>query len=213
MAWSRGEKRVNVAVTGGLGTGKSTVSKILAATLAARMIDTDQECRRQMEPGAEGFKEFRRIFGEKYLKKDGTVDRELLRQNTFADEQLRTKLEGILHPLVRRQVASCSRLSAEQKKILIVEIHLLYEVGWQADFDVCVVVYIPVKQCVERVMARDRISAEQIRQILDAQIPIEKKLDYGHFIVDNSGTLVSTVQQVAWLAKKLKRKAQRRDFQ
>jgi dephospho-CoA kinase len=204
---------VNVAVTGGLGTGKSTVSKILAATLAASLIDTDQECRRQMEPGAEGFAEFCRIFGEKYLKNDGTVDRELLRQKTFADEQVRSTLESILHPLVRGQVASCSRLSAEQKKILIVEVPLLYEVGWQDDFDVCVVVYIPEKQCVERVMARDHLSAEQIRQILNAQIPIEKKLDYGHFIVDNSGTLVSTVQQIAWMAKKLKRKAQRRDFQ
>ncbi len=204
---------MNVAVTGGLGSGKSTVSKILAAALAARLINTDRECRLLMEPGAEGFEEFRSIFGEKYLQENGTINRELLRQHTFADEQLRTKLQEILHPIVRRRIASCSRAAAEQKKILVVEVPLLYEAGWQDDFDISVVVYIPEEQCIERVLARDRISPKQIRQILSAQLPLEKKLASGHFIVDNSGTLVSTVQQIAWMAKKLNGRAQRGDFQ
>ena len=78
-------------------------------------------------------------------------------------------------------------------------------------FDVCVVVYVPEKLCIERVMARDGMSAEQIRQILNAQIPIEKKLDYADFIVDNSGTFVSTVQQIAWMSKKLKRNRTRKE--
>jgi dephospho-CoA kinase len=197
---------VNIAVTGGLGTGKSTVSKILASTLQTELIDTDRLCRLQMLPGAEGFEEFGRTFGKRFIQDDGTIDRMLLRQAIFDDGELRKKLESILHPIVRRQVSSRCRVYSTGDDILIVEVPLLYEVGWQDDFDACVVVYVPESLCIQRVMTRDGMVAEEIRQILHAQMPIKKKLDYAHFIVDNSGTFVSTVQQIAWLSRKLIRK-------
>jgi dephospho-CoA kinase len=197
---------VNIAVTGGLGTGKSTVSKILASTLQTELIDTDRLCRLQMLPGAEGFEEFGCTFGKRFIQDDGTIDRMLLRQAIFDDGELRKKLESILHPIVRLQVSSRCRVYSTGDDILIVEVPLLYEVGWQDDFDACVVVYVPESLCIQRVMARDGMVAEEIRQILHAQMPIKKKLDYAHFIVDNSGTFVSTVQQIAWLSRKLIRK-------
>ncbi len=197
---------MNVAVTGGLGSGKSTVSKILAATLQTELIDTDQLCREQMNPGADGYKEFTRVFDNKFLLDEGTIDRNLLRQAVFEDGELRTKLENILHPLVRRQVSSLSNVCSLRGAILVVEVPLLYEVGWQDDFDACVVVYLPESLCIQRVMARNGLTAGEIQQILKAQMPIKKKLDSTHFIVDNSGTFVSTVQQIAWLSRKLVRK-------
>ncbi|MCP4340376.1 MAG: dephospho-CoA kinase [Desulfobulbaceae bacterium] len=206
MAGSDGAKRVIVAVTGGLGTGKSTVSKILAATLHTELIDTDQLCRLQMIPGAEGFKEFSRVFGKSFIQDDGTIDRLLLRKAVFDDETLREKLENILHPIVQRQVVARGKVSLTRGEILVVEVPLLYEVGWQDWFDVCVVVYVPEKHIVQRVMARDGLPAEQIKLILEAQMSIQKKLDKAHFIVDNSDTLVSTVLQIAWLTKKLSQK-------
>ena len=197
---------MNVAVTGGLGTGKSTVSKILAATLETELIDTDELCRLQMLPGTEGFEKFRHSFGERFIQDDGTIDRLLLKQAIFDDGELRVKLESILHPIVQLQVAARSRVCSNRGDILVVEVPLLYEVGWQDAFDICVVVYVPEELCMQRVMTRDGILAEQIKQILNAQFPIKKKLDYAHFIVDNSGTLVSTVQQIAWLSHKLNEK-------
>jgi dephospho-CoA kinase len=196
---------VNIAVTGGLGTGKSTIGKILAATLAAEFVDTDRLCRRQMEPGAEGFAEFRRIFGEEFILVDGTLNRSLLRQAVFSDAQLKADLENILHPIVRRQVNEHSREGGGRQKFLVVEVPLLYEVGWQDDFDACVVVYVPEALCVQRVVVRQGLTAEEARQILKAQLPIEQKLDQAHYIVDNSGIFASTVQQVNWLARKLKK--------
>lgn len=197
---------MNVAVTGGLGTGKSTVSKILAATLETELLDTDELCRLQMLPGTEGYERFSDTFGKSFILDDGTIDRLLLKQAIFDDGELRVKLENILHPIVQLQVAAHSRVCATRGDILVVEVPLLYEVGWQDVFDICVVVYVPEELCVQRVMTRDGILVEQIRQILNAQFPIKKKLDYAHFIVDNSGTFVSTVQQVAWLSKKLNEK-------
>lgn len=195
---------MNIAVTGGLGTGKSTVSKIFATNSAAELIDTDQLCHRQMLPGSDGYAEFRRVFSERFFQLDGMIDRQLLRQAVFDDNSIRAKLENILHPIVRQQVVARSRELAACGGMLIVEVPLLYEVGWSDTFDICVVVYVPEIVCIQRVMMRDRMPAEQIRQILNAQLPIKKKLDYADFIVDNSGTFVSTVQQIAWMSKKIR---------
>jgi dephospho-CoA kinase len=197
---------VKIAITGGLGTGKSTVAKILASTLETTLIDTDQLCRRQMLPGTEGYEEFGRVFGQKYLQDDGTVDRVLLRQAVFEDAALREKLENILHPIVRRQVAILCKTCSSHAVVSVVEVPLLYEVGWQADFDVCIVVYVPEDICVQRVMLRDEMAAEEIMQIMHSQIPIKKKLDYADFIVDNAGIFVSTVQQTYRLARMFTRK-------
>ena len=197
---------MNIAVTGSLGTGKSTVSKILAATLGAELIDTDQLCRLQMQPGAEGFEQFLRDFGQRFIQDDGTIDRIHLRQAVFDDIGLKTKLEGILHPKVRRQVISRCRVGSIRNETLIVEVPLLYEVGWQDDFDICVVVYVPETLCIQRVIERDGMGIEEIKQILKAQIPTRKKLDYAHFIVENSGTFVSTVHQLNWLSREIKRR-------
>jgi dephospho-CoA kinase len=197
---------VKIAITCGLGTGKSTVAKILASTLQTTLIDADQLCRRQMLPGTEGYEEFGRVFGQKYIQDNGTVDRVLLRQAVFDDSGLREKLEDILHPIVRRQVAILCKTYSSQGFVSVVEVPLLYEVGWQDEFDVCIVVYVPEDICMQRVGLRDEMAAEEIMQIMHSQIPIKKKLDYADFIVDNSGIFVSTVQQIYWLAKILTRK-------
>lgn len=202
---------MNIAVTGGLGTGKSTVSKILADNLVTELIDTDQLCRRQMLPGQQGYAAFDRIFGQRFMQADGAIDRQLLRQAVFKDYTIRKQLENILHPIVRAEVAARGKACLAEGRMLVVEVPLLYEVGWQDAFDVCVVVYVPEQLCIERVISRDALSAEQIRQILHAQFPIEKKLDSADFIVDNSSTFVSTVQQIAWMSKKLRMGQQKLD--
>lgn len=197
---------MKIAVTGGLGSGKSTVCKMLAAKLETELVDTDQLCRRQMLPGSEAFKEFCRVFGQRFIQGDGTLDRLLLKQAIFKDGELRRKLENILHPIVKKQVAALSEECRVRRKILLVEVPLLYEVGWQNEFDSCVVVSVPEKICIQRVLTRDGMVVDQVNKILNAQLPIKKKLEYADFIVDNSGTFVSTVQQIAWLSRQFFRK-------
>jgi len=194
---------MNIAITGGLGTGKSTVSKILAARLGAELIDTDNLCRLQMLPGKEGFTRFLKIFGGKYIQDDGAIDRLELRKAVFSDCEIKNTLEDILHPIVRSEVAAHCAKSGVRGRIVVVEVPLLFEVNWQQDFEYTVAVYVLEKVCIQRVMARDGIDKDTISKILSAQIPIDTKRGLADFVIDNSSTFASTVQQIGWLAGKL----------
>lgn len=195
---------MNIAVTGGLGSGKSTVSKILAKTIAADHVDTDLLCRQQMQPGRPGFAKFCEVFGGRHLQADGSLDRPSLRREVFSNSRAKTQLEMILHPLVRQEVAAHYAENCRAGKDLVVEVPLLFESGWQEDFAVWVVVYLSEESCLRRVAARDGLSAEEIHRVIASQIPMSQKLAAAHFVIDNNGTFVSTVQQIAWLGKKLK---------
>jgi dephospho-CoA kinase len=203
---------VNIAVTGGLGSGKSTVSKILARTIGADHLDTDLLCRQQMQPGRQGFEKFREVFGDRYLHADGSLNRPGLRQAVFTDSRIKKELEMILHPLVRQQVAAHYAKNCQAGENLVVEVPLLFESGWQQDFAVWVVVSVSEESCRHRVAARDGLSAEEIQRVIAAQLPISQKLAAAHFVVDNNGTFVSTVQQIAWLGKNLKVKDNERNY-
>lgn len=193
-----------IAVTGGLGSGKSTASKILAKVLGAGHVDSDRICRMEMLPGRRGYEEFLRVFGDRFLHADGSLNRSDLRQAVFTDSQVKAQLENILHPLVRCQVAELYRNCRQTSQHLVVEVPLLFEVGWQQDFDVSVVVYVPEELCLARVRLRDGLAVEDIRRVFAQQLPIGLKRRSAHFVIDNSGTLVSTFLQLAWLGKKLK---------
>lgn len=192
---------MKIAITGGLGSGKSTVSKILAGYLQCELLDADQICRQQLQPGLEGMVRLKEIFGNKFLFPDGTLDRQKLRRATFKDSGVKVQLETILHPIARKLIAVRWREREMQGKHLVVEVPLLYEVRWQDDFDESVVVYTPESSVYERVLLRSGLGFTEIRSILNAQISIEEKRKHTSFIIDNSGTFVSTVLQTANLSK------------
>lgn len=194
---------MNIAVTGGLGSGKSTASRILAVAMSAEHLDTDQLCRQQMCMGNPGFTAFLEVFGNRFLFTDGSLNKPLLRQAVFADSGVKKELESILHPLVRQQVTEYYRQCRDVGKNLVVEVPLLFEVGWQYDFATWVVVYVPEELCYSRVAARDGMTAGEIQRVCASQLPLSEKLKYAHFVIDNSGTFVSMVQQIAWLGKNL----------
>ena len=193
-----------IAVTGSLGSGKSTASKILANFMAAGHVDTDQLCRMEMLPGRRGYEDFRKIFGNRFLNPDGSLDRVRLRRAVFGDSGIKAALENILHPLVRKQVADLNLKCRLSSKIMVVEVPLLFEVGWQKDFDVTVVVHIPEELSLTRVRLRDGLSAEDAGRVVAQQLPVSLKMQYADFVIDNSGTFAGTFLQLAWLGKKLK---------
>jgi len=192
---------MKIAVTGGLGSGKSTVSKMLASFLECELIDTDELCRSQLQPGCRGLERLKEFFGCRFLHPDGTLNRQLLREATFQNHKVKSQLETILHPVVREIVNDRWNKRPVGSEHLIVEVPLLYEVQWQNDFDQCVVVYVPEHLVYLRVKRRSGLDSEEIRLILNAQMPIEEKLAFTPLIVDNSNTLVSTFLQTVYLVR------------
>ena len=194
---------MNIAVTGGIGSGKSTASKILAVAMHAEHIDVDQLCRKQLQPGKQGFVALVKVLGNDYLLADGSLNRPLLRRAVFADSAVRKQLEMIIHPLVRKEVADFYLWCRAVGKSLVVEVPLLFEAGWQEDFTVSVVVFVTEEVCYSRVAARDGLTNAEIQQVFAAQMPFSDKVKVADFVINNSGTFVGTVQQLAWLGKTL----------
>lgn len=194
---------MRIAVTGTVGSGKSGVAAQLAAALRCDAVDTDQLCRNALGSGQPAWCELRARYPERFFAEDGSLDRVQLRQAVFADAALRLELEGILHPIVRDQVAAHARAALITRRHLLVEVPLLFEVGWQHDFEQVVAVYAPQEVCIERTVARDNASREQAASIVALQLSPEEKAAKADWVIDNGGIWAATVLQVSYLVRQL----------
>lgn len=185
-----------VAITGNVGSGKSLVARYLTAQIGAMHCDTDLVCRNLLEKDQPGWIELKKQWGKRFFNQDDSIDRKSLRSAVFENEAIRRKLENILHPLVYNHVVNLIQLCRSEKKLLIVEVPLLFEAGWQHDFDYVVTVSVGQEDAVERVATRDEVSAEQVKKILNTQMNITDKAQCSDFVIDNSGSLENTYAQV-----------------
>jgi dephospho-CoA kinase len=178
---------MRVALTGGVGAGKSTVADILTG-LGAVVVDSDRLAREVVEPGTPGLAAVAAAFGADVLAADGALDRPALGRVVFADEAARRRLEAILHPLIRRRAAEMER-AAPAGTIVVHDIPLLVETGQAARFDEVLVVDVPVGVQVER-LVRDRAwSREDAEARVAAQAGREERVAVATHVIDNTGTL------------------------
>jgi len=177
-----------LGLTGGIGMGKSTAAKLLH-DLGAAVVDTDVLARTLVEPGQPALSEIQQSFGPRILAPDGTLSRSELARLVFADATARKKLESILHPLIRdawtRQVAQWRQGSVA---IAAVVIPLLYETQAADSFDATVCVTCSRATQLDRLRAR-HWTHEQITQRINAQWPIEKKVEASDFVTWAEGPL------------------------
>lgn len=183
-----------IAITGSIGSGKSGVAGYLAAISKAEHCDTDALCRELLEKNQPGWRSVVEKWGNRFVERDGSIDRSSLRIAIFEDERLRRELENMLHPHVRKAVNHLYKKLLRQ--MLIVEVPLLFEVGWQDDFDCIVTVFAEREVCVQRVMARDAVPAEQAEKVYDSQMDIHEKMNRSDYIIDNSTSLENMQRQV-----------------
>ncbi len=198
---------MNIAVTGGIGSGKSSVSRVLARAVAARLQDSDEICRQEMAPGRRGLLELERRWGQRFLDTTGALDRTALRQAALAEPKLLDELEEILHPVVYQRLCEAIDEGKSDGRWLVAEVPLLFEVGWENIFDCVVAVRGGLQQVIARVERRDRRSKEEILQLVAAQMPVGEKVEKADYCIDNSGSFTITVEQVYWLARSLRRSA------
>ena len=199
---------LRVGLTGGIGAGKSEVARRLAA-YGAVLIDADAVAREVVEPGTPGLAAVREAFGPEVLRPDGTLDRERLGDLVFADPQQRATLNGIVHPLVRDRMAELEGQAAGAE-VVVHDIPLLAEGGGAALFDEVVVVDVPPRVQLERLVRERGLSREQAQARIAAQADRDARLAVATLIVDNSGSLSELDREVGELWAELRRRARAR---
>lgn len=196
-----------IGVTGGMGSGKSFVSGLLGRLLGVQVLDADTLCRHLLQPNMPGWQGVKDLWGGCFINPEGNIDRAALRKALFADAEVRCSLEQLLHPLVREEILRISRERKNQRLGMVVEVPLLFEVGWQDDFDLIVAVYARPDSCQNRIVHRDQVTLEEAREAMKAQKPLDEKALLADCVIDNSGPLTWTIFQVHHAARLLSREA------
>ena len=189
-----------VGLTGGIGSGKSTVAEMLAGK-GAFVVDADSIARSVVAPGTIGLERLAEAFGAGVLLPDGTLDRAGLAAIAFADEESKTKLDAITHPLIRQQTAE-EFASAPDGAVLVHDVALLVELDLADTYDTVVTVDCPDDIRVERLVGRG-LDAEDARRRIAAQATREQRLAVADVVIDNSGTRAELEPQVKALWERL----------
>lgn len=196
-------RSLRVGLTGGIGAGKSEVARRLAA-YGAVVIDADAVARDVVAPGTPGLAELVREFGEDVLRSDGSLDRERLGELVFADGSLRMKLNAIVHPRVGERMRELEQ-AAGGAAIVVHDVPLLAENHLAGNFDLVVVVDVPVRVQAERLMRERGLSRSQAEARMQAQASRQERLAIATIVVDNSGSLAELDREVGELWTELRR--------
>ncbi len=194
------DNRLVIGVTGSIATGKSTVSEMLEE-LGSPAVDCDLLSRLVVEPGRPAWEDIVSFFGEEVLFEDKTLNRKKLGEIIFQDTAKRKKLESIQHIRILDEMAGLVEEHVRRDPNAIVQgvVPLLIEVGWQPAFHKLIMVYVPEEEQVKRLMERDAIDREMAMKIIRSQMPVEEKKGHCDFVIDNSGPLTETREQVVEL--------------
>ena len=193
-----------VGLTGGIGSGKSAVCRMFEQ-LGVPVIDADQVARDVVEPGQPGLDAIVDAFGVSVLDADGRLDRAGMRELVFADPRKRRKLEALLHPLIRVEMAR--RTAAVRAPYCIRCVPLLVETGQQDEVDVVLVVDVSEGTQLQRTLARDGGTRETLQAIIDAQATRAQRLAVADEVLDNNGDLQSLRERVQSLHERFLRDA------
>ena len=184
-----------IGLTGGVGSGKSTVTEIFRE-LGAAVVDADEASHAVYEPGTRGYEDVVREFGQQIVR-DGRVDRVRLGRIVFEDADARRRLNAIVHPRVREWMAERTAEAAEGgAEIVIQDVPLLYENRLEDLFSSVVLVYVPAEVQVKRLVEGRGLAEQRARAVIAAQMPIEEKRRRAHHVIDNGGTPEETRKQV-----------------
>jgi dephospho-CoA kinase len=175
-----------VGLTGGIGSGKSTVARLLAER-GAVVIDADDLARQAVAPGTDGFDSVVRTFGRDILTAEGDLDRRRLGEVVFADTVRRRELEAIVHPEVARLFVEAVDPYRETDDVVVYSIPLLVERGMAGAFDVVVVVVADADRRVERVVRDRGLDADEVRARIAAQVTDDERSRVANVLLDNDG--------------------------
>ncbi|MHD0397484.1 dephospho-CoA kinase [Staphylococcus simulans] len=184
-----------IGLTGGIGTGKSTVSELLAIH-GFKIVDADVAAREAVEKGSEGLEQVRQVFGDEAIDEKGEMNRKYVGEIVFNDEKMREKLNQIIHPIVRTLMEKQKETYLNEGYHVIMDIPLLFENNLQDTVDETWLVYASESIQVERLMERNDLTQEEAKARVYSQISIDKKRRMADHVIDNRGTMLELKQNL-----------------
>jgi dephospho-CoA kinase len=199
-----------VALTGGIGSGKSTVARMFEEE-RTHVIDFDHLARLVVEPGKPAWREIVDYFGKDILSVDGTVNRPTLAEIVFSDDTSRKVLESFIHPRIFEETKALIKIieAKDPLAVIIIDFPLLFELGLNKNFDKVILVYAPRFEQLKRVTERDGLTQEEVEKRLDKQIPIDEKISFSDYVINTEGDLDNTRNQVKEIVHKLNQLAKK----
>ena len=192
-----------IGLTGGIASGKSTVSGELSRQ-GVPIFDADQNARDAVAKGSKGLAMVVEAFGKEYLTVEGELNRPKVSELVFRDKQALKTLEGILHKIVWENAEGFLQAQREQgAKLAVLDVPLLIETGWYKQVDKVWLVAVSLQQQIERAMLRSGMTEAEVVARINSQMSLEEKRKYADVVLDNSGSLEQTLDQVQGELKKL----------
>lgn len=187
---------IKIGLTGGIGTGKSTVSKMIMAS-GIKVLDADLVARNVLEVYPEILQKIRIEFGDGFFDWRGEFRRKEFGNHIFRFPQERIKYEEIIIPCIKKEIyEALKRYEENEEKIIVLDAPTLIENGLHKDMDYVILVYADVKTQIQRVKTRDRLSNGDVTTRINSQMQLEEKKKFANIIIDNNGDLASTQKQV-----------------
>lgn len=201
---------LHVGLTGGIASGKSTVSKLLA-TAGFTIIDYDLIAREVVAPGSVGLARIVEVFGPDYVDVNGNMDRVRMGSLVFSDKTALSQLEAITHPLILQTVNN--RIHESKAEIVVHDNPLLIEMGTYRDCDLVIVVDVPRETQIQRMIEDRGLTIHEAEQRLANQTTSDQRLAVADFVIDNSKDLVSLEARVSEVVSQVLAAATRRQDQ
>ena len=191
-----------IGLTGGIASGKSTVSAMFTE-MGITVIDADIEARLAVEPGEKAYNDIVSQFGTGILEENGTINRPKLGEIIFNNEEKRLLLNSIVHPAVRERMAQKrEQAEAANEKAVVLDIPLLFESKLTGLVEKIIVVYVDEQTQLERLMNRNGFSKEEALSRIKSQMPLKDKVGLADAVIDNSGSIEQSRQQLMDILRK-----------
>lgn len=183
-----GGRTVMLAVTGGVGSGKSLVCNRLKER-GIPVLSADELARDAVNPGTAAYEKIVSRFGTEILLPDGSLNRSKLRRIITYDSDAKSALESFIHPeVIRQMLAHFDAARQKKESVVVVEVPLLFESGLAGYFDYILTVKVDKERRIERLMARDGVSRQEAESLMRIQMPEAQKVEQSDFIIDNNGS-------------------------
>lgn len=188
-------RTLKIGITGGIGTGKSTVSSYIGDK-GYKVIDADQVAREVVQLGSPGLKSIERHFGKAFLTAEGQLNRKKLGEYVFQSEERLKKLNAILHPIIKEEIQKKIAECQGFVPLVFLDIPLLFEGKWDEELDAVLLVYADDQTAFNRIKARDGLSDDLVRKKIKSQMSIEEKKKLSTVIIDNTADKAELYKQV-----------------